>query len=493
MSELRNRTINGLSWSTIGNLTAQVVNFTIKVILARLLSPKEFGLVGMITVFTGFGALLSELGLGAAIIHKQDITQRLLSSIFWVEVGIGIILTLVTALASPLVARFYHQPILQPMTLLISLNFFISSLNGVQRALFNKDLKFRLLAEIEVVSILIAGTVGIVLALAGYSAWSLAWQMIILTVGGVIGMVITCPWHPSFQFDISAIKEVSGFGFNLLGFNIFNYVSSNIDYLLIGRYIGSFDLGLYTKAFNLMLLPLSQISAVVSRVMFPVFSSINNDKTKVKHIFLKTISSIALVTFPLMLGMLAVTRPFILTLFGPQWEGVVPVLQVFCIVGLTHSIGNMTGCIYLSQGRTDWMFWWGVYSGIIKVLGIILGLRWGILGVAAGYTTFTILFLLYPGYIIVGKLIDMSIGEIIGALDGILGCAAIMAIAVWAFGLILPSTWPSWAQLITQVLFGIGVYLIIIHMVGIQAYHDMKKLLFEQWGLVRSKMTQAAA
>lgn len=481
MNNLRKRTIQGLTWSGAAQFFSQMISFIITVFLARLLDPQEFGLITMITIFTGFAGLCMELGLGAAIIQKNDIEQRHLSSIFWINIFMGLVLSLVIACAGPGIARFYNEPILQPLTLLISVNFFIGSLGVVQMALLNKELAFQRLAVIQIISLLGAGTVGILLARAGYGAWSLAWQSTALTSMTMILLWFTGTWRPRWEFDFTAVRELTGFGANLLGHKMLNYWMSNLDNFLIGRYIGSASLGIYSRAYQLMLLPMNQVSSVITRVMFPVLSSIHEDKKRIKQIYLKAIGQIALVTFPLMLGLLVTAPSFVPVVFGPKWNAIVPVLQVFCIVGLSHSILTTTGWIYMSQGRTDWMFKWGIYASVVKGLGIITGLKWGILGVAIGYTAVNLIFLLYPGFAIPGRLIGMTWSDVGRRVAGPLGCAAAMAAAVWGVGLLLPDKWPHWAYLTIQILFGAISYLMLIHLFGLRAYLELKQLAREQW------------
>ena len=481
MDSVRHRIIRGLSWSSFAHLLDQCLTLIVGIILARLLSPQEYGLIAMVMVFTGFATMLIPLGLSDAIVQKEDLEEKHLSSIFWVNLAAGAILTMAGVAASPLIAGFYDEPLLSPLMMVLSLTFLIRSLNVVQGGLLVKNLDYRRLAMISGVSTFVSGTIAIIMAITGFGVWSLAIQSLIGAVIRVFLMWTTSNWRPHFLFDLSALMEVLGFSANLVGHNFACYWAGNLDRLLIGRSLGSSALGAYGRAYQLMLLPVQQVQEMLSRVMFPVFSSIQQDKDRIKQIYLRAVSHIALFTFPLMLGLMVVSRAFVLTVLGPQWEGVVPVLQVFCILGMSHSVGTTVSWIYMSQGRTDWMFRWAIYAFVVKSLGIIIGLRWGIVGVATGYTVASLLFLEYPQYAVPGRLIGMTFGEVVRSVADVFGCAAGMAVLVWVAGLLLPADWPHWAYLLVKVPFGMMVYGVLIHLFGLRAYREMGELIREQF------------
>ncbi|NLE44026.1 MAG: MOP flippase family protein, partial [Chloroflexi bacterium] len=400
---VKQQTITGIAWSTIARVAQQGLQFLISVALARLLTPQDFGLVAMTAVFTGFAALFNELGFGAALIQHERIEERHLSSVFWLNVLAGFILMVLTIGAAPLIALLYDEPRLSLLTMLIATNFLFGSFGIVPNALMMRALNFRGLALIEAAATLLAGAVAIVLALMGYGVFALVWQMIISTIGRVVFLWYSSAWRPAFRFSWSAVRELLGFSTNLLGFSTFNYWVRKADDLLIGKFVGSAGLGVYTRAYSIMLLPLNQVSSVVSRVMFPTLSQIKDDRRRVKRIYLRSISIVALITFPMMLGLLVVSESFVLALYGLQWKEIIPLLRMLSLVGLAQSIGTTTGWIYQSQGRTDWMFRWGVASGIVTLISFAIGIRWGVLGVAIAYVVRTFA-LTYFNFSIPGRL-----------------------------------------------------------------------------------------
>jgi PST family polysaccharide transporter len=463
------------------------LTFVIGIILARLLSPREFGLVAMITVITSFASIFAELGFSAALVQKQDVRQEHLSSVFWLNLGAGLVLTLAFIIAAPLVAEFYQEPMLTPLTIFISTNFLISSLNIVQNTLLTKALDFRTLSIVELGAVAVAGIISIVMAFAGFGAWSLAAQSVLISVVTAVLLWRLSHWRPSLLFRWTAVKDLLGFSMSLFGTKVLNYWVRNIDYLLIGRVLGTDPLGVYNRSYDVMLFPLTGVSRVLSRVMFPSMSIIQEDKRRVANLYLRMTRVIALITFPMMLGLFVTVEPFVMAVFGPKWTGMIPVLRVLSLVGMTQSIGTLNGNLYLSQGKADLQLKVGLVLKTIAILGIVIGLHWGIVGVAIGYAIASFINS-YPSFHFAGRLVDLTYWDLLRNLSGVFGCAVAMAALVGGAGLLLPSTWPDWALLAAQVLLGVVIYLSLIHLFKVKAYQEVRTLLSEQWRLRRSQV-----
>jgi PST family polysaccharide transporter len=493
MSEFRNRAVVGIGWTTAARIGSQTLQFLISITLARLLMPRDFGLIGMIIVFVGFAALFGELGFGAALIQRQDVDGRHYSTIFWLNMLTGLALTGLFVALAPFVASFYSEPRLTRLTMLIASNFSIASWGMVPNAILRRGLDFRSLALVEVVSVLAGGAVAIVLAIMGHGVWSLAWQILTTSGLSVVMLWLLTGWRPSLSFDRLAVKELLGFSSNLVGFQQLNYWVRNGDDMLIGRFFGSGELGAYTRAYQTMLLPVSQITAALGRVMFPTLSKIQSDRERVKRIYLRSIAMIALLTFPMMLGLLVVSENFVLALYGRKWIAVIPILRIFCLLGMVQSIGATTGWIFQSQGRTDLMFRWGLGAGTLLMLSVLAGIMIGSsVAVAAAYSFTSGIVLLYPSFAIPGKLIDMTFRDVARVVTGIFGCALVMALVVLSVELVLPPVWPSWAYLAIQVPIGIAVYFGLVHLFGVGAYQDVRDLALEQWQVYRSRRRPSA-
>jgi PST family polysaccharide transporter len=479
--DLSQKTIVGMGWTVATQVLSQGSRFLISVVLARLLLPVDFGLLGMVLIFTGFAALFSDFGFSQSLIQRAQINERHRSSVFWLSLVIGVLLAGVIAAIAPLTARFYREPRLVPVMMLIAVSFPLASLGTVQKALLSRDMKFRALGLIEVASAAVSGVVAIFLALHGFGVWSLVWQQILSYGVVAIGTLSVLGWRPHLIFDRRAIAELFGFSANLTGFSVVNYWFRNGDNLLVGRYFGSGPLGLYSRAYSLMLLPLSQVTWVVASVMFPALSKLQNEKTRVKNIYLRMVGIVALITFPIMLGLLVISDHFVLALYGPAWAEMIPVLRIFCILGMAQAISSTVGLIFQSQGRTDWMFWWGSFSGGMCIVGIIVGVWIGSLAAIAACLLFVALLLLAPSFSIPGRLIGMTVREVVHSITGVTICSSVMALSVWALGRLMPSTWPHWAYLSVEVPFGVVVYVLFIHASRLAAYRELRTTIIRQF------------
>jgi lipopolysaccharide exporter len=386
-------------------------------VLARLLAPGDYGLVAMIAVFTGFAAVLVDLGLTAALVSRTTVSQAQLSSAFWLNVGMGGLLALVMVALAPAVAALYGEPRLLVLMPVLALAFPLAALSAVQIALCQRAMNFRRLALVEATATTVALAVAISAAAGGLGVWSLVLQSLTEAAGGSLGLWLASSWRPSVGFDRAAVEGLMSFGANLVGFNVVNYWIRNADNFLVGRFAGAGALGLYSRAYTLMLLPLAQVTWVSGRVMFPALSRIRDDHKRVKRAYLDATSLIGFVTFPLMTTLFVAAESFILTLLGPQWEGAVPIFRVLALAGLLQSVTATAGWLYQSQRRTDLMFRWGLANGAVTILAFAIGIHWGALGVATAYLLKTLVFAPLA-FVIPGRLIGLRLREVGSVLAG---------------------------------------------------------------------------
>lgn len=474
-------TISGIGWSVVSRLGRIGLQFVIGAILARLLSPADFGLIAMITVFSGFANIFMDLGFGSALIQKQDARPEHYDSVFWLNVAAGLLLMVLFMVSAPLLARLYSQPLLTPLTLVISTNFFIAAFSSVQIALLQKRLLFNWLAYAELGALVLSGGVAIGMALAGFGVWSLATQTILMSLLLVLFVWFSSEWRPAWRFDRRAVGELIGFSSNLLGFNSLNYWLRNGDNFLIGRFLGTDALGIYGRAYSVMLLPLQMVSRTVGQVMFPAFSSIQDDRPRVARIYLRMTRTIAFITFPAMIGLWVVTPHFVPVVFGNQWLAMIPILRILCLVGMLQSIGTLNGNLYLSQGRSDLQFRVGVVIGVAGLAAIGVGLRWGVEGVAVAYGLFSIL-AFYPSVRIAVSLVNLAFSDVVRGLIGILFYSLLMAAVLLLFDYWLAGLWGHLPLLLLQLLIGVLVYGAAVHLGHLEVYREIRLLLREQWG-----------
>ncbi len=468
--------VSGMAWTLGTQIANQGSRFLVSVILARLLGPRDFGLIGMVFVFTGFATAISDFGFSQALVQRENVEERHRSTVFWLTCLTGLLLALLTVGGAPLVAKFYRESRLAPLMTLIALAFPVSSLNVVQKAMMYRAMRFRALGLIETGGTVVSGIVGVTLAIRGFGAKSLVWQFLASYFFVVTAMWWVGKWRPRFEIDRGALKELFGYSSHLTAFSAVNYWFRNGDNLLVGKFFGAWDLGIYARAYTLMLLPLNQVTSVVSKVMFPVFSRLQNEPQRVKDLYLRMIGIIALITFPMMLGLFATTDHFVIAAFGPAWAAMIPVLRIFSILGMLQSIISTTGLIFQSQGRTDWQFWWGIFSAGACIAAIVLGVWMGSL-VAIATSLLLISIVLFPLYFsIPGKLIGLTVPDVLRKLWSVLGCAVAMACAVWAMQALLPRGWRHWEYLAVEVLFGMAGYACLVLVFGLAPYRELRAM-----------------
>jgi len=482
MNNIRQRALSGLGWSGATRILEQTLQFGISVILARLLSPRDFGLIGMVLVFTGFASSLSDMGLGASLVQQRTVSGRHLNTVFWVNVAAGTLLAILFGLAAPLIARFYKEPLLRLLTSIVALNLFLGSLNGVQNALLDRSLNFRTKFLIGGASLSVSGIVAVALALSGAGVWSLVAQAITSTAIQVVVMWRLSSWRPRLSFDVSAFRELMHFGGNLMGVTVVNYWGRNFDKLVIGRLLGSATLGIYNLADKLMRLPADNVLGITTAVMFPALSAMQEEVESVKRTYLRATRLIALFIFPTMIGLTILAEPAILVIYGDKWREAISITRILCLSGLAQSIYPTGGWIFLSRGRADIMFRWGVYTTLIRAVGVLVGAHWGIMGVAWAYVLGTYIFICYPPWSSALRLVNLGFKELLTNVAGPFYCAVSMGLLLWISDRLIFGSQASVIRLVIQVPLGVLVYGFLIRQFRLEAFGEVQKIVLEVGG-----------
>ena len=483
--DLRDKTVTGVMWNTLARIGQQVMQFALSVILARLLLPDDFGTIGMVLVFTTFLGMFAEAGFGAVLVQRSSLSDLHVQSVFWFNVASGLLLTGAMFVSAPLLAAFYHEPALLSVARGLSPVFLLSTAGLVPTALMQRRMQFKLLARISLIAVFLSGMIGILLAVLGAGVSSLVAQSLSSYL-----VITVFSWQLSghrlrLKFSLRALRELWGFTGNLLGFNFVNYWARSADNLLAGRYLGPEALGYYSRAYSLMLMPITQIISVISNVMFAALSSIKTDQSRVKSIYLRAIGMIALIAFPLMVGLLVVSDSFVLTLFGDRWAGMIPTLRILALVGLLQAVVNPTGWLYLSQGRTDVLFRWGLVNSVLVVMAIAAGVALGSIETLALCYAMANLLLLYPNIVIPGRLVGIGFSDVVLTVAGPLLGSAIMGLFVYGLGLVLADALADLPKLILQVALGGFIYGAFAVGARLPAWRELVTLLREQLGKSR--------
>lgn len=330
VDNLKAQTKKGLYWSAAGNIASKGLQFIFSIILARLLLPSDYGIIGILTIFITIIQLFVDSGFSNAIITKHDRTQKDLSTAFFFNVIVGIVGYLILYILSPFISDFYDMPILSPILKVIGLGVVFNSFNIVQVAHYAIRLDFKTPAKIIVITQVLSGIMGIIMAYNGYGVWALVAQQVCSGFLTLILNWIHVRWLPSLVFSIDSFKYMWNYGSRVLGSAIISTIYDNIQPLLIGKCFSSAELGLYTRAHGFAVLPSSNIAGVLSNVTFPLLSKINNDINRLAIVYRRLLKLSAFVVFPLMIGLAALSEPLVKFLLPERWYGCIILLQIIC-------------------------------------------------------------------------------------------------------------------------------------------------------------------
>lgn len=385
-ADLGGRTVRGGAVTVVSQAIKFLISMVATVVLARLLTPQDYGLVGMVAVVIGFVSMFKDLGLSTATIQRAEINNAQISTLFWINLALSLAVMLVTAAIAPVIARFYHEPRLVSITLAYGCGFLLAGLTVQHEALLRRQMRFTALAGAEVFSILAGVVTAILMAWSGAGYWSLVGGALSMNLAYLMGIWILCGWRPGLPVRNAGVRSMLVFGGNFTGFSIVNYFARNLDNMLIGWWWGAAALGLYAKAYQLLLLPLDQINSPISAVAVPVLSRLVDSPDRYRQAYLRILEKIAIMTMPLMAFMIVTSDWLVLLLLGPKWIGVSRIFALLAIAGFVQPVTSTTGWLFLTQGRPHHMFQWGLIGSSLIVASIAIGLPWGAVGVATSYS-----------------------------------------------------------------------------------------------------------
>ena len=354
-------------------------------VLARSLSPEDYGLIGMTTVVTSFIELFKDMGLSEATIQYKEINNRQVSTLFWLNCLVGISFAVLIIFISPAVADFYNEQRIIGIMRALSINFIISSMAVQHSALLKRQMQLTVLAKVNTLSMIVGVVTAILSSWQGLGYWSLVLMFIATVTTNSLCIILVCPWRPGLPDFKSGIGPMLSVGGNLVGFNVLNYFSRNLDNILIGRVWGPQELGLYTKAYQLVLLPIKQINGPATNVAMPVLSRLQDDPEKYKRYYYKAISLIGMISMPIICFLCVAANDVILFVLGEQWLDTIPLFRLLMPAALVGTIDVAVGWAFRSLGKTGARLKLGIISSTIDGIAFILAIRWGAIGVAAVY------------------------------------------------------------------------------------------------------------
>lgn len=381
-------------------LRAQSLKFALRLastaVLARLLAPQDFGLVAMVFALTSFLALFGDLGLSTATVQRAEVTQAQVSNLFWINVVLGGCVALLCAGSAPLVAWFYAEPRLTAVTLVLASGFLFSALSVQHQAMLRRQMRFSLLARVDVLSLIAGLSTGVALAALGAGLWSLVISDLVVRIVYALGVWTSTDWRPArFRRGVGT-GPLLAFGGSLTGFNIANYLSRSADDVLLGRAVGSAALGLYSKAYQLLLLPVQRISGPVSSIAIPTLSRLQVEPERFRSFYLQAMLLICAVGMPAVVFLFVTAEAAIGLVLGDQWSGAVILFQVLAPAAFVGTFNVAGSWVCTPLGRTHRLLRWQIVATTLTIGAFLIGIRWEALGVAAAFSISTVLLRL-PG------------------------------------------------------------------------------------------------
>lgn len=374
---LRKSAIGGVKWTTASTVIVTILQLAQMSILARLLEPGDFGLMAIMMVVIGFSQAFQDMGISNAIIQRQDINHTQLSSLYWLNIAAGAILTLIVIAIAPLVAIFYDEPRITSLMIILSSTFILVAIGNQYRVLCQKNLNFRTMEIINVSTSVVSLIVATVMAYKGYGVLTLVCAMI--TQAGLSSLLFLWVglkhYHkPSLVYKHSELEGFYGFGLYQMGERSINYISANADKILIGKLVGVNAVGFYNLAWQLIIFPLSKINPIINKVAFPVYSKVQNDPKTLNRYYTLNVKLLSLVTMPLLAFLIFFSSEVVELVFGKGWEATASLLPILALVGIIKALGNPGGALILAKGRADVGFWWNVVWAITIVTALGIGL-----------------------------------------------------------------------------------------------------------------------
>ncbi len=478
---LRQKTVAGLSWAFGQQFSVQIINFMVSVVLARLLSPAEFGLVAMLSIFIAVGNILIDSGLTSSLIRTPNPDEEDYSTVFFINILAGVLIYLILFFTAPLIARFFNQPILDSIIKVYCLSFIIKSFSAIQNTRLTKLMEFKKQMLIQIPSVVIGGLIGILLAFNGYGVWSLVWMNLVQAILFTIQHWFYTRWKPIFVFNKAKLKTHFNFGYKLTLSGLLDTLYQNLYNILIAKYFSAAQLGFYNRAQSLRQLPVQNISEALNKVTYPMFAAIQHDDEKLRNAYKKLMLQVMFWLTPIMLIMTLLAEPLIRFLFTEKWLPAVPYFQILSISGILYPLQAYNLNILNVKGRSDLFFKLEVYKKGFLTVGIFFALQYGIFGLLYFQLISSIISLYINSYYS-GKMIDLSFFSQVKILTPVFLIAGLVLICSWFFDayLIQSLKLPDFIRISLSGSFFMMLYLFISYAVKVSAIEDFKTLVLKK-------------
>ncbi len=454
MSSLKQKVIHGVFWRMLERIGMQTMGFVVSIILARLLEPKDFGTIALITVFIALGSVFVHGGFGTALIQKKDVTETDYNSVFYLSLAVAFVLYGVLFVCSPWIAAFYNEPVLVPVVRTMAVSLIIGAVNSIQVAVLTREMKFKLSFQTSLISTFLAGVVGCFMAYNGYGVWALVGSSLASQISSAVVLWEVVDWRPRLIFSFAVIRQLFGFGSKLLISGLLGTAFSNIYSIIIGKLFSPTILGYYSRGQSMPNMIITSVRSTISSVIFPALSSCQHDKVRVKEIVRRMLKSTSFLVFPLMFGLAVVAKPLVLILLTEKWLPCVPYLQLSCITFSFWPLHVANLQAINALGRSDIFLTLEIIKKVLIVITILVTFRFGVMAMVIGQAVISpigVAINAWPNR----KLINYSLQEQVMDILPASVLAAGMAALVFGLAWIIPN---MYFLLVAQVFLGVIVY-----------------------------------
>ena len=452
LKEVKKKSAKGAASIFLSQVISLLINVASLAILARLLEPKLFGLIGMVMAITNFAAVFQDLGFSMATVQSEKLTHDQVSSLFWINSLFGFIVMAVICMASPCISAFYGQSDLVVITIAISTSFFFGGMGVQHQALLRRRMQFYKLTVLRCGSLFLAHTLAVSLAILGGGIWSLASIPISTPIFLLMGCIIVLPWYPSLPKRKTNLKHLLEFGWNITGFDIINYFSRNLDNILIGRFLGSTALGFYSKAYELMMLPLTRLRGPIIGVATPALGGLRGKKTEYRDYFLKMLSLLSMVTFPLIGCLILCAEDLVYLALGSQWAPAAKIFRWLGVAAIVQPFNFAIGILLVSSNQTGRYLKWGGITSLFIVTAFFVGLTGGSVGIAKAYAAVNLVLFL-PSIIFCTKVSPITTWDFLSSLLHPFGVSVFCGFVTWSANAHLDTFQPVFRFLVTLVVY----------------------------------------
>jgi teichuronic acid exporter len=474
---LTKEAISGMTWTYFQQFGSQLISFGVSIVLARLIMPEEFGLIGMIAIFMGLGSALFQGGLTSSLIRTKELNEDDYSTVFFFNLAGSIVIYGVLFIAAPYISEFYKQPSLVNITRVYGLTYILSAFGSVQNTILTKELKFKKQAIISLPALIISSSIGLTLAYCNYGVWSLVVSALVNTLVISCLLWISSDWYPKRIFSVEKFQQHFHYGYKLTLSAILDIIFTNIYQIIIGRFYSPALVGYYTRANSLMMLPVANVSGALNRVIFPLFSKVQDDIPRFRNAYKQIMQMVLFIITPIIILVALLAKPLIVVLFTDKWIAVVPIFQIICFTGVLYPIHKYNLLVLQVKGRSDLFLKLEIVKKVALSVILIISFFYGFYALLWGQLLFSIVALLINTHY-AGRMLDYTVIQQLKDIAPVFAFAIVMGAVTYFVSNVLRD-FNNITQLLVAGLSGGLTYLVVAYAFNFESIKDIKNLILK--------------